>query len=50
MVMKRTMAAVIMTALITFMVTENFALSHVTVRQQDTGYMVSMFGVETLVK
>lgn len=48
--MKRTLAAVAMTILITFVATENFALTHVAVRQQGAGYIVTMFGVETLVK
>lgn len=50
--MKRTLTAVLFTAFITFVLTENFALTHLSVQQLGTesGYLVSMFGVETLVK
>lgn len=48
--MKRTIAAVILTALMTFVLTENFALTHVEVQKQGAGYLVSMFGVETIVE
>lgn len=48
--MRRTWIAVLLTALMTFVLTENFALSHVSVRQQETGYLVSMFGVDTIVE
>lgn len=48
--MRKTLAAVFLTALMTFILTENFALTHVSVQQQETGYLVSIFGVDTLVK
>lgn len=48
--MRRTWIAVLLTALMTFVLTENFALSHVSVRQQETGYLVSVFGVDTIVE
>ena len=48
--MRRTWIAVLLTALMTFVLTENFALSHVSVQQQETGYLVSMFGIDTIVE
>ena len=44
--MKKIIVTIVLTALISFVVTENYMLSHMTVKSTETGYTITVFGAE----
>lgn len=44
--MKKIIITIALTALISFLVTENYMLSHMKVKSTETGYTVTVFGAE----